>query len=117
MRAMKSSSVSRSFIEVLRVIWHIGGVKISHPFVTQARWRAGVILLLGCSSNSGFAVEPVVAPPLGTIEQVREITPEQADKHFPVHLRGVVTFCDWNADRGLFLQDQTAGIYIGLGTN
>lgn len=53
-------------------------------------------------------------PPLTTIEQVREIPPEQADKHFPVHLRGVITFSDWNADRGCFLQDDTAGIYVGL---
>jgi signal transduction histidine kinase len=53
-------------------------------------------------------------PSFATIEQVREITPEQADKHYPVHLRGVVTFSDWNADRGLFLQDQTAGVYVGL---
>jgi signal transduction histidine kinase len=58
---------------------------------------------------------PPGAPPvMGNIEQVREITPEQADRHYPVHVRGVVTFSDWNADRGLFLQDDTAGIYVGL---
>ncbi len=55
------------------------------------------------------------APPaLGNIEQLREITPEQADKQYRIHLRGVVTFSDWEADRGMFLQDDTAGIYVGL---
>ncbi len=57
---------------------------------------------------------PADPSPFTTVEQVREITPEQADKNYPVHLRGVVTFSDWKADQGMFLQDQTAGIYIGL---
>lgn len=60
---------------------------------------------------------PDAASPIWSIEQVRKLTPEQADKHYAIHLRGVVTFTDWNSDAGLwglFLQDQTAGIYIGL---
>src|SRR5580658_8039423 len=72
-------------------------------------------LASGWAVHSG-AADPLNPPSLATVEQVREITPEQADKHYPVHLRGVVTFSDWNADRGMFLQDQTAGIYVGLPT-
>jgi signal transduction histidine kinase len=60
---------------------------------------------------------PADPSPFGTVEQVREITPGQADKHYAVHLRGVVTFSDWNADQGMFLQDQTAGIYIKLNSS
>jgi signal transduction histidine kinase len=59
---------------------------------------------------------PPPSPPLATIEQVRELTPAEADEHYPVRLHGVVTFSDWNADWGLFLQDKTAGIYIQLET-
>jgi signal transduction histidine kinase len=63
-----------------------------------------------------FAQKPENPPSLDTIEQLREITPAQADKHYPIHLRGVVTFSDWEADRGMFLQDDTAGVYVGLPT-
>ncbi|HZM04262.1 MAG TPA: sensor histidine kinase [Candidatus Saccharimonadales bacterium] len=52
-----------------------------------------------------------------TVEQVRQLTPEQADKRYPVRLRGVITFSDWKADGGFFLQDQTAGIYIHSDTD
>lgn len=74
---------------------------------------AKIPLLLTASAAIAGASE-TAPPPLATIEQVREITPQQADRHYPVHLRGVVTFSDWNADRGLFLQDSTAGVYVGL---
>ncbi len=76
--------------------------------------------LLACSLAAAGTGSAPAAPgepsPFATVEQIREIAPEQADKHEAVRLRGVVTFSDWNADRGLFLQDQTAGIYIGLNT-
>lgn len=82
------------------------------------RKPVGLCFLAACLLAAAGTERAAAAPPdpahLATIEQVREITPEQADKHYAVHLRGVVTFTDWNADRGLFLQDQTAGIYIKL---
>ena len=55
---------------------------------------------------------PAPSPAFTTVEQVREITAQQANEHFPVSGSGVVTFSDWDADRGLFLQDKTAGIYV-----
>jgi signal transduction histidine kinase len=87
-------------------------------FPTRNRTNAGIVSLAACvlaaaGVNRGTAA-PGDPPSFTTIAQVREITPEQADKRYTVHLRGVVTFSDWNADRGLFLQDQTAGIYVGL---
>jgi signal transduction histidine kinase len=82
------------------------------------RTPVGICSLVACSlaaAGTGSATAAPAEPSrFATIEQVREITPGQADKHYPVHFRGVVTFSDWNADRGLFLQDQTAGIYIAL---
>ncbi|HKW28755.1 MAG TPA: PAS domain S-box protein [Verrucomicrobiae bacterium] len=55
------------------------------------------------------------APPDGlhTAEQVRQLTPEQATRHYPVQLRAVVTFFDAN-QYFQFVQDDTAGIYFSL---
>ncbi len=48
---------------------------------------------------------------LRTAEEVRTLTPEQAEKHLPVRLRGVVTFYDESLF-SRFIQDKTAGIYL-----
>lgn len=50
-------------------------------------------------------------PELRTAEQVRQLTPEQAARHYPVRLRGVLTFFDPNQFYR-FIQDNTAGIYL-----
>ncbi len=47
-----------------------------------------------------------------TAEQVRRLTAEQAAKHYPVRLRGVVTAFDQPLYYP-FIQDETAGIYVG----
>jgi len=103
-------------IDVPGAICHDGRVKMTCP--SPKRTLVGIWFLVACflavGASSRAASEPLDPPPFATVEQVREITPEQANKHEAVRLRGVITFSDWNADRGLFLQDQTAGIYIGL---
>lgn len=48
---------------------------------------------------------------LQTAEEVRQLTLEQAALHYPVRLRGIVTFCDQN-NFYLFVQDASAGIYF-----
>lgn len=50
---------------------------------------------------------------LRTAQQVRQLTPEQATRHYPAKLRGVVTFFDQNQFYR-FIQDDTAGIYFQL---
>ncbi|MGH8024615.1 MAG: hypothetical protein ACRED1_13585, partial [Limisphaerales bacterium] len=50
---------------------------------------------------------------LTTAEQVRQLTPAQAALHYPVRLRGIVTFCDPN-NYYYFVQDNSAGIYFRL---
>lgn len=50
---------------------------------------------------------------LTSAEQVRQLTPAQAALHFPVRLRGIVTFCDPN-NYYFFVQDKSAGIYFRL---
>lgn len=56
------------------------------------------------------------APPeeLQTADQIRRLAPLQADLHYPVRLRGVVTFFDDRIPTRSFrfIQDETAGIYF-----
>lgn len=62
-------------------------------------------------STSISAAETAPEGELHTAEQVRSLTPEQAAKHLPVRLKGVVTFYD-NVLFYQFVQDETAGIYL-----
>jgi PAS domain S-box-containing protein len=48
-----------------------------------------------------------------TAADVRQLTPEQAARHLPVHLHGVVTIFDLS-QYFRFIQDDTAGIYFTL---
>lgn len=48
-------------------------------------------------------------PTLTRAEQVRELSVENANRGYPVHLRGVATFVD---DFALFVQDSSAGIAV-----
>ncbi len=46
-----------------------------------------------------------------SVASIRHLTRAQAEQHYPVHLRGVVTYFD-TADPSLFLQDPTGGIWV-----
>ena len=81
-------------------------------------------LLLRSSSKALFLCctfgAPVVLPaqrpdlPLLTrVEQVAELTPQQAKLRYPVHLQGVVTVSD-RSPRLFYVQDDTGGIYVDL---
>ena len=50
-------------------------------------------------------------PTLTTAEEVRELTPDQANRGYPVHLRAVLTYIDFSVG-DFFVQDSTAGIYV-----
>src|SRR5271157_1187081 len=62
--------------------------------------------------TQAFAVDEV-APThvIRTAAEVRSLTSAQASQHYPVQLRGVVTFFD-EALFCNFVQDDTAGIYL-----
>ncbi|HXC99530.1 MAG TPA: PAS domain S-box protein [Verrucomicrobiae bacterium] len=52
-------------------------------------------------------------PELTTAEQVRALSAAEAARHYPVHLRGVITFFD-QKEFLRFFQDDTGGIYFYL---
>ena len=53
---------------------------------------------------------------LTSAAEIRRLTPDQAEKHLPVRLKGVVTFYDERI-YSRFIQDDTAGIYLNQITN
>ncbi len=84
---------------------------VRHPSFFRAGWFLSWLtaLFFGCLplTAADSALEE-----LHTAEQVRHLTAEQAAKHYPVRLRGVVTAFDQPLYYR-FIQDETAGIYVG----
>jgi PAS domain S-box-containing protein len=75
-------------------------------------------LLCGFALAAGVWLPPANsrAEELRTADQVRGLTPEQAERHLEVRLKAVVTFCDPRLF-SRFAQDDTAGIYLQELTN
>ncbi|HEV2426287.1 MAG TPA: hypothetical protein VGZ29_15785, partial [Terriglobia bacterium] len=71
---------------------------------------AGVLLL---QAGRGWAQtqKPSSLTTLTSAQQVRVLSPDEANRGYPVHIRAVVTYCD-PAQQDFFVQDGTAGIYI-----
>lgn len=64
--------------------------------------------------TSGLSAMSEDAPrELNTAESIRRLSAEQAARHYPVRLQGVLTFFD-QPNFYRFVQDQTAGIYFYL---
>ena len=53
-------------------------------------------------------------PTLTRVEQIRRMTIEEAGRGYPVRIRGVVTYYNWDLS-DLFIQDSTAGIFVYSG--
>jgi len=100
-------------IAVLEVIWHDAEVKKLYLGPPESAVPVFLILLSSLVCFRARAAGEL--PRLTSVQQVREISPEQAAQGYPVRLRGVVTFCNAWADVGMFLQDATTGIYVKLG--
>jgi signal transduction histidine kinase len=100
-------------IAVGQVIWQDEDVKARYFNAPGVSVPAFLIFLSGLVGMRASAAGDL--PNLTSVRQVREISPEQAAQGYPVHLRGVVTFCNAWADVGMFVQDATAGIYVKLG--
>ncbi len=75
----------------------------------QRFWRTWLgVLVGGILAASLPGAPPSEAQPLTTARQVRSLTREEANRHYPVVLRGVVTFR--NKD-GFFLHDGTEAVF------
>lgn len=71
-------------------------------------WRSAILLLIVV----GRLCAPVCAQsPIVAAQKILELTPDAAEKRAPAKIKGVVT-CSDAAMSLLFVQDQTAGIYI-----
>ncbi len=85
------------------------------------RFFAPVLLKLACLfALAGTAGCTVVAaaimpreswPVITSVSAIRKLTKDQAERHFPVHLRGIVTYFS-PAEPTLFIQDTSGGIWI-----
>jgi signal transduction histidine kinase len=81
----------------------------------SSSWLFVLPFLLFSLASGRASAQSTTLPTLTSVRQVREESPEHAAKHFPAHLRGVVTFCDATYDLGMFIHDATGGIYVKLG--
>jgi PAS domain S-box-containing protein len=80
----------------------------------RSRCAAGILLMLIlalATSKLSHGQESSQLPTLTTATQIRELTPEQANRGYPVRLQAVVTYIDL-AVGDFFAQDATAGIYV-----
>lgn len=75
-----------------------------------------LMLVLLFSPGAGgvrSAPGPASIPKFTLAQQVRRLTAQEANRHYPVELKGVATWVDRN---GLFLQDRSAAISVSIGT-
>jgi PAS domain S-box-containing protein len=108
-RIFKLAQMTSAFENAIR--WLAGG--------SRRAWPVQLALAIGCVAPPAPAAEgleslantPAV---LTNAAAVRDLSLEEAGRKIPVRLRGVVTF-DFDA-RSCFVQDQSAGIYVGTGT-
>ena len=72
---------------------------------------AWMVLLSFVSTSRTWAADPPKPPLLTKAAQILKLTSEESQRRYPVQIRGVVTFCDFEWSL-LFVQDDTAGIYV-----
>ncbi len=105
-------------IAVLDCFWH--DASVNTRYLSAAKSPVSVWFLLLPSLVFSVAARKAAAqtpdlPTLTSVRQIREVTPEQAARQYPVRLRGVVTFCEAAYDLGMFIHDATGGIFVKLG--
>ncbi len=72
---------------------------------------AGAFLVIFAAALDPIAGFAAPLPVLTTARQIRNLTPQQANLGYPVHIRAIVTFYA-PFRRDLFVQDSTAGIFV-----
>jgi signal transduction histidine kinase len=92
----------------------IGSVIDVSGYPTQRSNRVAMTRATIARLTNGDPALPVIH----TIAQIRNLSVLQAARGFPVVVRGVATYYEADsAERLQFVQDGTAGIYIGVGAN
>jgi hypothetical protein len=83
----------------------------------QSAARRSILLLvwlLSIVSATCYGRTAVNLPTVTHVEQIREMTIEEAARGYPVRLRAVVTYYNWD-EGDLFIQDSTGGIRVEPG--
>ncbi len=81
------------------------------------------LLLLAACPMAAAPEKSGSLPVLTAIRQIRQLTWAEANRHYPVHIRGVVTFFYHVADpldligNDLFIQDETGGNWVKVGND
>src|SRR5215471_10399757 len=70
------------------------------------------LALAGFLQWAPAAQEPNL-PLLTTASQVKQLTSEQAERHYPVRIRGIITFVAEPIEQ-LFIQDESGGIFVEI---
>jgi len=72
-----------------------------------------IIIFMKLALFQAWAVDNTL-PEWHTAEEIRQMSPEEAEHHYPVLLRGVITFFDQKISTKAyrFIEDDTAGIYF-----
>jgi PAS domain S-box-containing protein len=99
---------------VARPAWHPAAMFANRPGAAACTICA-CLLLLGLS-KSGLAEVSKRLPTLTSTTAVRNLTPQEARRGYPIHLRAVVTYFD-SLSPGMFVQDAMGGIFIGWTPN
>lgn len=75
----------------------------------------GAILLSTVPPAAASPFQTAAKPPsvLTHASDIRQLTPDEAKRGYPVHLRAVITYYDPGSD--LFLEDSSAGIWVEMG--
>jgi PAS domain S-box-containing protein len=83
---------------------------------TSLKIPLAAVLLLQASLTAclSLAEAQPALPLLTQAAQIRRLTTAEAGRGYPVRLRGVVTYYNWDAS-DLFIQDSTAGIWVDPG--
>ena len=71
-----------------------------------------IVGIFTASATSVMAQTEDGSPLLTSVEEVRQLSAEDAAKGFPIELRGVITYCGEGGVEFCFLQDDTDGIFI-----
>ena len=86
--------------------------------LAEGRILRRLTLFLSCLACT-VSVHADQLPLLTRIEQIRKLSLEEANRGYPVRVRGVVTYYDLErnpSESDLFIQDTTSGIWVNIGS-